>query len=157
VAGPDRLEIGRIVKPHGVRGEVVVWLVTDRAERVAPGSSLEAAGRELVVRSSRPHQGRWLVAFDGVDDRSAADGLAGASLRAAPIVDSEALWVHELIGAETVTADGKERGRVVAVEANPAHDILVLESGVLVPVVFVAGWDGDGRLRVEPPEGLFET
>jgi len=156
VSEAGRLEIGSIVRAHGIAGEVIVDLSTDRSERLAPGAEVHRDGRRLVVTSSRPHQHRWIVAFDGVADRDAAEALRGV-LTADALDDPEALWVHEAIGAEVVTPDGVTHGRVVAVEANPAHDLLVLESGALVPVVFVVGWDGDRRLRIEPPDGLLDT
>lgn len=145
-----------MVKVHGLAGEVVVELVTNRAERLAPGAALDVDGSAYVVASSRRHQDRWLVRFEGVLDRDAAEGLRGAVLRAAPLHDDDALWVHDVIGATVVTPDGRERGRVVAVEDNPAHDLLVLESGALVPAVFVTGWAGEDRLAVDPPHGLFD-
>jgi 16S rRNA processing protein RimM len=140
LTSPDGLlEIGRITKPHGVRGEVVVDLVTDRRERVAPGTRLASDRGELHVLSSRPHQGKWLVMFEGYPARTAVARLAGVVLRAEPLDDPDALWVHELVGAQLVEADGTERGRVVAVVENPAHDLLELDSGALVPIVFVRG------------------
>jgi 16S rRNA processing protein RimM len=151
----DLLEVGRVAKPHGVRGEVVVVLVTDRLERVAPGSVLATDRGDLVVEASRPHQHRWIVQFAGVHDRTEAERLAGLSLRAEPIEDEDALWVHELIGSEVVERDGTSRGQVVSVMANPAHDLLELASGALVPVVFVVSCE-DGRTLIDPPEGLFE-
>ena len=131
------LEVGRIVKPHGIRGEVVVDLVTDRHERVDVGTVLTTKKGPLVVRTSRPHQGKWLVVFDGYADRNRAETLAGTVLRAERVDDPEALWVDDLIGTEVVEVDGTARGRVVAVVENPAHDLLELDSGKLVPVVFI--------------------
>ncbi len=65
--------------------------------------------------------------------------------------------MHELIGASVVDADGVDRGRIEAVLENPASDVLVLESGALVPLTFAVGWDVRGeRLRVDTPEGLFD-
>ncbi len=63
--------------------------------------------------------------------------------------------MHELIGSLVQEPDGTERGRVVSVLANPAHDQLVLESGALVPAVFVVSC-ADGVTVIDPPEGLFE-
>ena len=126
-------------------------------ERVSAGAVLHAGDRVLTVESSRPHQHRWIVQFAGVLSREAAEALHGAVLRAEPLHDPEALWVHDLVGAEVVTPDGRTWGRVVAVQANPAHDQLELESGELVPVVFVVD---DSRLPhtlvVDPPTGLLE-
>ena len=89
--------------------------------------------------------------------REAAEALHGQVLRAEPLEDPEALWVHDLVGAEVATPDGRTWGRVVAVLANPAHDQLELESGVLVPVVFlVDDTNLPERLVIDPPAGLLE-
>jgi 16S rRNA processing protein RimM len=151
------LDVGRIDRPHGIRGEVLVSLTTDRAERVRPGAVLHADRGALTVESSRPHQHRYIVQFDGVVGREAAEALHGQVLRAEPLEDPDALWVHDLVGAEVETPDGRAWGRVVSVLANPAHDILELESGVLVPVVFLVD-DSQlpERLVVDPPAGLLE-
>jgi 16S rRNA processing protein RimM len=151
------LEVGTITRPHGLRGEVVVQLVTTETSRVDPGSVLDAEGRSLVVRTSRPHQKHWVVAFEGVESREAADALRATTLRAEPLPDDDALWVHELIGARVVDTDGVDRGTIEAVQENPASDVLVLESGALVPLTFAVGWDVRGeRLRIDPPPGLFD-
>jgi len=126
-----RLEVGRVTKAHGLKGEVVIDLVSDYPEvRLAPGSRLWTGEQELVVRSSRPFQ---------------------------PLEDPEALWVHRLIGSRVVEqGSGVERGRVVAVVANPAHELLELDSGALVPIVFVQSCE-DGVTLITPPEGLFDV
>ncbi|HEX6417152.1 MAG TPA: ribosome maturation factor RimM [Acidimicrobiales bacterium] len=152
---PVLLEVGRIVKPHGLRGEVVVALITDRLERLQPGARLATDLGDLAVRSARRHHDRWIVAFEGRATRDQADELRGLVLRAEAIDDPDELWVHELVGAEVATTAGDVVGRCVAVVANPAADLLELDSGALVPVVFVVA-AGDGRVTVDPPEGLFE-
>ena len=153
------LEVGRIDKPHGVRGDVVVTLTTTESARVDRGTLLHLAdGRTLTVLDSRPHQHRWVVTFDGVHGREGAEALAGAALFAEPLDDDDpdALWVHELVGSTVVEVDGTDRGEVVAVQVNPASDLLVLASGALVPLRFVTGRDADGRIVVDVPVGLFE-
>lgn len=154
---PELLEVGRIVKVHGLAGEVVVVLTTDRAERLDPGSVLRSSAGELVVRRARPHQRRWIVSFEGVTGRNEAEALKGTTLLAAPIDDSSVLWVDELVGADVVEmATRLLLGRVVAVEANPASDLLVLDSGGLVPLRFVSRREpgAPARLLVEIPPGL---
>lgn len=154
--GDQLLEVGRVAKPHGIRGEVVVELITNRVERVAPGSVLTGrGGRRLVVEESKPHQHRWIVRFEGVADRAAAEALGGLVLSAPALRDPEALWVHDLVGAEVVERDGTVRGVVSAVVANPASDLLELDNGALVPVRFVVS-SGAGRLVVDAPAGLFD-
>lgn len=155
---PQRLEVGRVGRPHGLTGEVAVTFSTNRAERHEVGAVLYADDRRLVVEAARPHQGRWLLRFTGVTDRDAAIGLRGVRLHAEPLDvedDPDEWWVHELIGAAVVDRAGRAHGRVAAVEANPAHDLLVLDDGTLVPVVFVVE-HGDGRVVVDPPAGLLD-
>jgi len=156
----ELLDIGRVVKPHGLVGEVVVELWSDRRERLAPGTVLATGGAapvsELRVLESRPHQGRHLVFFDGVLDREGAEALRGTVLRAVPLDEVGTLWVHELVGAEVVTVDGDVLGRVVAVEANPASDLLVLEGGGLVPLRFVTESRARERVTVDVPAGLLD-
>jgi ribosomal 30S subunit maturation factor RimM len=109
------LDVGRVVKPHGLTGELVVELWTDRTERLASGTALIGAGheQELVVVSARPHQGRYLVRFEGVIDRSGAEALRNMVLRAPPMAVEGAMWVDELVGARAVTVDGTVLGRVL--------------------------------------------
>jgi 16S rRNA processing protein RimM len=156
--GPDGqplLEIGQVVKPHGLRGEVVVRLVTDRLERLDPGNVLHSSAGDLAVQAARPHQGCHLVVFADVADREAAERLRGTVLLAPALEDPDVLWVHELIGADVVDLEGNGHGRVVAVEANPASDLLVLEGGGLVPLHFLVE-ASPGRLVVDPPAGLLD-
>jgi 16S rRNA processing protein RimM len=149
------LEVGRITKPHGIRGEVIVELVTDRVERVAPGTVLQGSAGPLTIERSSAHQGRWIVQFAGVETREGAEALRGTVLSAEPLDDPDALWVHDLIGSDVVDAGGTRRGRVVSVLANPASDLLELDDGALVPVRFVTG-RAPGIVHVDPPAGLFE-
>ena len=151
------LEVGRITKPHGVRGDVLVLLTTERTSRLDPGSQLETdRGPLTVVRASR-HQDRWIVQFEGFTDRAQVEGWRGVVLRAEAVDDGDTatLWVHELVGATVVLADGTEVGTVTEVEGNPASDLLVLDGGALVPVVFIATQE-PGRITIDPPEGLLD-
>jgi 16S rRNA processing protein RimM len=149
------LEVGRITRPHGVGGEVNVVLVSNRTERVAPGSVLHTDGGPLTVRSSRPHKAGYIVAFEECTDRNRADALRGMVLSAEPIEDPDELWVHDLIGAVVVDEGGVERGVVARVTENPASDLLELDSGALVPLRFVTHVEPGARIDVDVPEGLF--
>ena len=149
------LEIGQIRRAHGVRGDVLVELASDRSERVAPGARWFAADGWLTVVSARRHQDRWLVTLAELGDRSAAQQFTNTAVFAEPIDDPEELWVHELIGSEVVELSGRSRGTCVAVIANPAADLLELDSGALVPVVFVTE-RRDGTIVIDPPVGLFD-
>ena len=154
----DLLEVGHIDRSHGVRGDVIVTLVTDYAEeRLAPGAVLHTDDGPLTVRAARPHQHRWLVTFEGVASREAADALRSTVLRAEPIDDPDALWVHHLVGAEVLTPDGRSWGTVQSVIDNPASPLLDLGEDRLVPIVFVVDEAGlPERVVVDPPTGLLE-
>ena len=150
------LEVGRIVKPHGLRGQVVVDLWSDRVERLDPGSELETPRGTLTVVAAAPHQDRFIVSFAGVSTREDADRWRGVVLSAPPLEDEGVIWIDQLFGAEVVDAAGVIRGTVVEVEANPASDLLILDSGALVPLTFVTHVEANRRVVVDAPEGLFE-
>ena len=155
--GPAGLSVGRLVKPHGLRGDVIVSLTTNRSERVAPGSVLTTSdGRRLRVVRSSSHQGRFIVSFEGVIGIDAADGLRGTELFAPPLDDPDTLWVHELIGSTVEDTGGAVLGTVVEVEANPASDLLVLDGGGLIPLRFVVMSVPGVRITVDVPDGLLD-
>ena len=167
-----QLVIGRIIRPHGVRGELVVEIRTDEPDaRFAAGkvySTDPAAAGPLTVTAIRPHQGRLLVTCDEVVDRSQAEALRGVYM----CVDSESVPApddpdefrdHDLWGVPVVTVTGEHVGEVVRVDHGPAHDMLVVKRKgrtpayipfikVMVPEVDLAG----RRIVVDPPEGLLD-
>jgi 16S rRNA processing protein RimM len=152
----DLVEVARVGRPHGLKGEVVVKLVTDREERVAPGMVLHSDRGDLVVATSRRHQQRWLVRFEGSGSREDAEALRGLVLQAEPLDDPDEMWVHDLVGAEVVlVGTGEVIGTCVSLVANPASDLLELDDGSLIPVVFVVEHT-PGRVVVDPPEGLLD-
>ena len=128
---PDGLlEVGRIGKPHGVRGDLFLSLTSDLVQRREVGAHLiifDSSGkRTLTITSSRPQQDRWVVHFEGIDDRNAAEKLTNKFLYAAPIDGAEGLWVHQLIGSEVEDTSGVSWGICTGVLNNPAHDLLEL-------------------------------
>jgi 16S rRNA processing protein RimM len=146
-----------IVKPHGLRGEVIVKLTTNRDERIEPGVALTAPdGRELHVVASTPHRGRHIVSFGGVHGIEGAEALRGTVLFAPPLHDPDALWVHDLIGSVVEDPQGVVLGTVDGVQANPASDLLVLDGGALIPLRFVVGSEPGVRVVVDLPDGLLD-
>ena len=117
---------------------------SNRPERTAPGAVLYVGERELVVDAvaARTRTG-CSCASPGSTTAPRPSGCWGVELTADPLagdaeLDDDELWVHELVGAEVRRPRRRAgSGRVVAVEANPAHDLLVLDGGALVPMVFV--------------------
>jgi 16S rRNA processing protein RimM len=154
------LEVGRVIRPHGLHGQVVVELWTNRQERMTPGARLVGPRGELAITrssslGSAANRARWLVSFDAVDTREKAEELRGSVLRAVPLDEPGAFWVHELIGSHVFDEVGSELGSVESVEANPASDLLILDNGRLIPLTFVTA-RAAGRLTVSLPPGLLE-
>lgn len=143
-------------RAHGLRGEVHVVAVSNVDERFASGSELVVGATPMVVASARPAGSGWIVRFEGVDDRNAAEALRGKEVLGTPLTAEDGeLFVHDVIGAEVHDRTGARLGRVDAVQANPAHDLLVLDSGALIPIVFVVDAQ-PGVVVVEVPEGLLD-
>ena len=160
----DRLVVGRIGRAHGLRGEVAVTFTQQppRALRAGRGAVRRATASSS-IDASRPAPGPVLVRFDGVDDRTAAERLLGVVLTADPlagdadVLDDDELWVHELDRrARSSTAPGTPVGRVIAVEANPAHDLLVLDGGALVPDGVRRRARATACSSIDPPDGLLD-
>ena len=151
---PVLLEIGKILKPHGLSGELIVDLSTNRTERLNPGSVISTQELKLNIKRSRPHQKKFIVLFEGIENREQADELRGETLFAESIED-ETVWVHELVGAEVIDQEGINRGLVTSVVHNPASDLLELEDGNLVPLNFLTNYEPGKTIFVTTPEGLF--
>jgi 16S rRNA processing protein RimM len=124
-----RVEVGRVAKAHGLRGEVAVHLDSDVPGRLAVGTRVWVGGRETSVATVRPHQGRELIRFAHISDRTAAELLRGAIVEAAPLdpEDLDVYLVTELIGRPVVTADGAALGTVTGLVEMPpvaGYDLL---------------------------------
>jgi 16S rRNA processing protein RimM len=164
--------VGRIGRPHGIRGEVTVEVRTDTPElRFAPGSVLvtdPARLGPLTVAAARWHSGRLLLSVDGVHDRTGAEALRGLILSAEVPDDEvpedpEEFFDHQLRGLAVVDTAGTAIGVVDDVVHLPGQDLLsVRRDGgreVLVPFVaeLVPEIDVDaGRVVIDPPPGLLE-
>ena len=171
--------VGRIGKPHGVKGELSVELRTDEpdrrfaagavlATRTPQGADPHGPGRPtaLTVRSTRWHQSRLLVTFEEVRDRTAAEAVRGLLLAveidpSESPDDPEEFYDHQLLGLSVETPDGTLVGELTEVLHGTAQDLLSIRApegreilvpfvSALVPVVDVAG----GRVVVEDEPGL---
>ncbi|MGE3811403.1 MAG: ribosome maturation factor RimM [Candidatus Nanopelagicales bacterium] len=167
-----QLVVGRIGKPHGIRGELTVEVRTDAPEiRFAPGSVLAtdpARVGPLTVAAARWHSGRLLLRVEGVADRNAAEALRGVVVSAEVPDDEqpddpEEFYDHQLRGLAVVTVDGAEVGAVDAVVHLPAQDLLSVRRPdgreVLVPFVSAIVPEIDveaGRVVIAPPPGLLD-
>ena len=136
--------VGRITRPHGVRGELAVQVLSEVPERFAVGSTLSLEdGRALTVRSARPHKDRLLVTFEEVRDRDDVESLRGALLVApassSPELPPGSWWDHEIVGSVMSTEGGRVLGTVREVIHTTANDVWssVADDGTetLVPVL----------------------
>ena len=169
------LVVGRVVKAHGITGEIAVEVRTDDPDtRFAPGTRLRARPsrggpqREHVIESARDHSGRLLVRLEGVADRSAAEALRGHVFLVdtedlPPIDDPDEFYDHQLEGLRVVTTDGRLIGNVNEVLHTAAGELLSVtsETGAEVLVPFVSAIVTevslqDETIEIDPPEGLLE-
>jgi 16S rRNA processing protein RimM len=168
---PSTVSVGRILRPHGVRGELGVELLTDIPERFSPGSLLllvlpGKVPATVEVTASRPYRGGLLVQFAGVEDREAADGFRGGMLEVerarVPEAPEGTYYHYELVGCRCRSAEG-DLGRVVDLAEDGGGLLLIVSDGVRqLPVPFVARFLKKvdvraGEIELDLPPGLVET
>lgn len=168
------LVVARFAKPHGLKGEAIVFVLTDRPEEIfVPGRALtplDDAGRPLgpalTLERARPYHRRWLLKFTGLDARSALEGWPtqrAFGVPAATIADDSdtRLYEHEVPGA-TVVVDGQVVGTARELLPVPGGQVLVLEREgreVLVPFrppILVRTDRTRREIEIDPPPGLLE-
>jgi 16S rRNA processing protein RimM len=168
------LTVGRVVKAHGITGEIVVEIRTDDPElRFAPGATLHAKGRDgrrrgYVVEAARAHGVRLLLRLAGVVDRDGAEALRGSvfvvdTADLPPITESDTYYDHQLEGLRVRTVAGEEHGRVSEVLHTAAGELLAVRRAgggeLLVPFVTAIVPSvslTDGIVEIDPPEGLLD-
>lgn len=169
------LVIGRVVKAHGVTGEVAVEIRTDDPEdRFVRGATLRGRApkgggqRDYVVESVRSHGGRLLMRLAGVADRDTAEKLRGTlfvvdTSELPPIEDPDEFYDHQLEGLEVRTVDASTVGTVAEVLHTAAGELLSVRTAegneVLVPFVSAIVLSvslADQMMTIDPPEGLLD-
>lgn len=167
----ERVCVAQIGAPHGVRGEVRLWVFTEDPATIADYGPLQSEdGRSFEIASLRPAKDHFVARLKGVPDRNAAETLTNVKLyvprnRLPAAEDDDTFYHADLIGLDAVAADGAALGSVVAVHNFGAGDLLELKpvSGkatVLIPftAACVPEVDIEGRrLVINPPEGTFDT
>lgn len=173
---PAYLVVGHVSKPHGTRGDLLVWSLTDRPDQVfaagrrlvlgTAAAEVGAVAEELVVEASRPFKKGLLVRIAGVADRNQAEMLVSRYLLVPAEEGGEAgegeVFYHQLLGLAVETVAGDAVGRVREVyETEPTHLLEVKgPDGVhLIPFSreIVRSVDpAAGRLVIDPPEGLLD-
>lgn len=168
---PERVAVGRVLRPHGVRGEVVVEVLSDVPGRLAPGRGLKASwagrpARNVTVESYRPHKTGALVRFAGSEDRDGAEELRDALLEVdrseVPAAPEGTYYWYQLLGCRC-SVDGEDLGEVTdLVEDGGGLLLVVSKDGRQVPIPFVQSFLKEvdverGRIELDLPEGLLEA
>jgi 16S rRNA processing protein RimM len=163
--GDPRIEIGRITRAHGIRGEVVIVTHDPASELLGEIETLWIGGAERRLTGARNTHRGWLVQLEGVATRNDAEALRGQLVEVdrsvLELADDEIL-LADLVGCRVVRADGTAWGTIAAIESG-MQDLLVIHDGDierLLPLVdeFVTHIDlGSGVVTVDPPEGLPEN
>ena len=166
-----RMQVARIGKPHGIRGEVTVQVLTDAPEeRFVKGARFHVVGgplKELTVSSARWNKAILLLGFEEIADRNAAETLRQARLEfdteEAAEEDDDQWYEHELVDLK-VMLDGEQVGVITELRTGTAQDLLVFEDNdgheVFLPFVeeFVPQIDIEaGTMTITPPAGLLEV
>ncbi len=168
----DMVTVGRVARPHGLRGHVVVDSQTDFAEaRFAPGAVVQVrigeTVRPLTIASFRLQTGRPVISFEGLARIEDVEALAGHDLRVGEetlaALDPGTYYQHDLVGCTVEHADGTRIGEVTGVGGTTGGTHLVVHGTrgeVLIPLardicttIDVAA----RRIIVAPPEGLLEA
>jgi len=171
-ASPDAcwLAVGRIRRPHGIHGEIVVESLTDFPERLAPGIEIglgsERPDQRVVIHHVRPHKGDFLIALQGISDRNAVEGWRGLYVFLPEQPRGELppryYYEHELLGCRCLRADGATLGGVSALMPGSGGHLIAVATPtgeVLVPFVspIVVRVDlSSGTIVLDPPRGLFD-
>jgi 16S rRNA processing protein RimM len=167
----DWLVVGRVVKPHGVHGDLVVDIITDFPERLADGTEFGVGGDETPetyheVHRVRFHKRRWLLSVDGLRDRDAAEGWRGRFLflpaQRLDELPEGFFYEHDLVGLECRSPLGDDLGEVRGIDRGPGQQRLVVRRGrreFLVPYVPEIVTEVDleqGTVTIDAPPGLLD-
>jgi 16S rRNA processing protein RimM len=163
--------VGRVVRPHGLRGQVVVASETDFGEeRFQVGAVMyapagEGEPRRLTVTTSREDRGRWVIGFDAVGSIDEAEAMRDAELRIPAedrrVLEPGAFYVDDLIGCRVWTMTGADVGTVERVEMATGAPVLVVgtDDEILVPLADAICRRVDVAAKIveiDPPDGLLE-
>jgi 16S rRNA processing protein RimM len=167
----DLVTVGRIVRPQGNRGQVVVASETDfGADRFRPGEVVwwyrDGRPERVQIKDSRPHDHRWVVGFEGIGTIDAAESLRDFELRvpAATLrpLGPNQYYLHDLVGCQVETGEGVSVGAVERVELRSGTPNLVVKGAfgeVFVPLAETICRRIDPparRIVIDPPPGLLE-
>ncbi len=158
--------VGRVLRPHGIRGELRVAAFHPSGVNLQPGRRVWIGERAFRIRRARPDRDAWLLALEGLENRNDAESLRGALLEVPDEEllrdDEDSFFVFELVGLEVVTDEGERLGEVVEVLATGANDVFVVREGdreLLIPAIGDVVREVDlkaRRLTITPLPGLLD-
>ncbi len=158
--------VGRVVKPHGIRGEFKAAAFAAGAPNMQPGRSVHIGGQRLKLITRREDKGMWVLRLEGFNDRETVERFRGQLIEVEDATigraDPESYFLHELIGLRVVTADGEELGRVAEVLQPGANDVYVVSGSrgeLLIPAIdqVVSSIDLTvGVMTITPIAGLLD-
>ncbi|MCP3976111.1 MAG: ribosome maturation factor RimM [bacterium] len=165
-----RIPVGYVRRAHGLRGDVIVRSLSDDAERFIVGAEFltdHESPRDMTVSEVRAHADGVLLRFEQISNRNAADAMRGVTLTIGADqrrdLESDEYWPEDLEGLAVIDAAGTTLGAITSVIMGGAQDRLVVSTpdGRTVEVPFVAAIVTDvdiaeGRIRMDPPPGLFD-
>lgn len=170
--GDSLITVGRILRPHGIRGDVKVELYTDWPDRfnelrmlclIVPGR----VGKWIKVEQARIQQGSAILKLSGFENRSQAESVRGAELcvreNELPSLQEGHYYIHDLVGMNVRTVLGEKIGSVVDIIQMPAQDMYIVDADgkeIMIPAVkeFIKRIDLDKKeIIIDPIEGLIDS
>lgn len=166
----EYVAVGRVLRPHGVRGAVLLEAAPDLVSMLKPRSTIYlGGGREAaVVLSVRPHGKEHLLILEGVETRDEAERFRGAEVRLPgseiPALAAGTYYHWQIIGLEVVTDEGESLGRITEILQTGANDVYVVQAPAtpelllpaIEPVVREIALE-KGRMTVHLLPGLRES
>jgi 16S rRNA processing protein RimM len=158
--------VGLVIRPRGIAGEVVVEPLSDHPSRFEAGAQVWLDGAAMSIASARPDGSRWVLLFEGVTSREAAEALRGSELLVdsslLPPLDEGSYYLHDLIGCSVEEVGGARLGTVTGVVPGAPGWLDIEDDGrsALVPMVraFLRVVDlEEKRIVIDPPAGLIEA
>jgi 16S rRNA processing protein RimM len=163
---PEWVVVAEVLRPHGLRGDLKVSVLSDDPDRLAGLAQVYIGGEARRVTQARPYQAGYLVRLEGVDDAAAAEALRGAELtiplaEVAPL-EPDTYYQWQIVGLTVETTSGERLGTVEEIWPTGANDVLVVTGGrkqYLIPetdeVIKTVDLEA-GVITIEPLEGLLD-
>ena len=168
----DIVQIGKILRPHGMNGAVVVRIFADNPRNLNPGVRVTLIPEDsdfssLTIESVFPYKNSYRVEFRELKDRTSAERISkkllGVPRHSLEKLSDNRYYVFDLVGCKVYTVEGEAKGHVDDVVNNPGNDLLNIidnEKSYLIPMVkkFIKSIDLEkGTIIIDPIEGLLDS